>query len=172
MAYLDNQLTFSSGQAITTTAASTNVIDLAGLGSGTTVTNIIGNASVFGEDIGIGSGVYRPKILVTVGTAFAGGTSLNVQLQGAPDNGSGSPGTYVTYDESGAVVTASLTANQVIFRVDVAAIQPANGPLPRFLRLNYTVVGTYTAGTIAFAGIVLDRQDWSAGMYPSGFAVA
>lgn len=172
MAYLDNQLTFSSAQAVTTTAASTNPIDLAGLGSGTTISNIIGNASVWGQDIGIGNGVYQPAILVTVGTAFAGGTSLNVQFQGAVDNGSGSPGTWNTYAESGAIVTASLTANRTIFRINVAAVQPDNGPLPRFLRLNYVVVGTYTAGTIAYAGIDLDNQMWSAGMYPSNFVVA
>ena len=170
--YLDSQLQFSSGQAITTTAASTSVIDLAGLGSGTTVSNIIGNATVWGQDIGVGDVPGTPKLYVTVGTALAGGTSLNVQFQGAPDNGSGSPGTYVTYAESGTIVTASLTANTVIFKIDVPEIQPEGGPLPRFLRLNYVVVGTYTSGTIAFAGIIRDRQDWVARYYPSGYAVA
>jgi hypothetical protein len=170
--YLDSQLVFSNPQALTVTAPSTSVIDLAGLGVGNTITNIIGNAAVWGEDIGVGDVPGTPKLYVTVGTALTGGTSLNVQFQGAPDNGSGSPGTYVTYAESGAVLAAALVANTVIFKIDVPEIQPEGGPLPRFLRLNYLIVGTFGAGNIAFAGIIRDRQDWVAKFYPNNFAVA
>lgn len=170
--YLDSQLQFSNAQAVTVTAASTNVIDLAGLGSGNTVTNIIGNATVFGMDIGVGDVPGTPKLLVSTIAAFVGGTSINVQFQGAIDNGSGSPGTWNTYAESGAILTASLTANTQILKIDVPEVIPdPGGPLPRFLRLNYLVVGTYTGGTIN-ADIIRDRQDWTAGKYPSNFAVA
>lgn len=174
--YLDGQLNFSTTQALTTTAASTNIIDLAGLGSGTALSNILGNATAsnWGMDIGVGDSPGKPKIMVSVVTALTGGTSLNIQFQGAPDNGSGSPGTYVTYAESGAILTASLLANAVIFKVDVPEIQP-EGPttiiLPRFLRLNYVIVGSYGAGTVN-ANIIRDRQDYLAKYYAGGFTVA
>jgi hypothetical protein len=171
--YLDGNLVFSNPQTITATAASTSIIDLSGLGSGNTMTNIIGNATAWGEDIGVGDVPGTPKLMITLGsTNWATGTSLNVQFQGAPDS-SGSPGTYVTYAESGVILTAALLANAVIFKVDVPEVQPEGGPLPRFLRLNYVVAGSnFTNAVIQFAGIVRTRQDWTAKFYPSGFSVA
>ena len=52
---LDSQLTLSLAQAITVTAASSSIIDLAGVGSGNAPNMRFGvQSSVFGEDIGIG----------------------------------------------------------------------------------------------------------------------
>jgi Bbp16 len=171
--YLDALLQFSAAQALTAagSTASTTVIDLLGAGSGNASGNIIGNATVFGEDIGIGDGPGTPKLFVAVAASLLGGTSVNVQFQGAIDNGSNVPGTYVTYAESGVILTADLLAGRQIFRIDVPAVIPDTGPLPRFLRLNYVVAGTFTAGTVN-AYIVRDRQDWSAGKYPNNYAVA
>ena len=174
--FLDANLQFSAAQALTTTAPSTLVIDLLGVGTGNASQNIIGNASVFGEDIGIGSGPGIPTLLVLVTTTMTGGTSVNVQFQGAIDNGSNAPGTYNTYGESGAVVTASLLAGTMIWRQDVPAVIPWSlgvgaGPMPRFIRLNYLIVGTYGAGAIS-AYIIRDRADYAARMYPSNFVVA
>lgn len=170
----DATLSFSNAQALTTTAASTSVIDLLGVGSGVASQNIIGNVSVFGEDIGVGDGPNNPKLLVLVTTTLAGGTSVNVQLQGAIDNGSNAPGSYVTYAESSPILTANLVAGTSIWEVDVAAVIPkgaVNGPLPRFLRLNYVIVGTYTSGNVT-AEILLHRFDYTAKMYPSNYVVA
>ena len=169
--YLDANLNFSNAQAITATAPSTSVIDLAGLGTGNTMTNIIGNATVWGQDIGVGDSPGQPKIEVAINTAFLTLTGLTIDFQGAPDNGSGSPGTYVTYASSGEILLASLGVG-VVFKIDVPEIQPEGGPLPRFLRLNYTVAGSNaTAGAIT-ANIIRDRQDYVAKYYASGFAVA
>ncbi len=170
--YLDAALNFSTAQAITATAASAGVIDLAGLGSGNTMTNIFGNAAVFGMDIGVGDVMGHPKLEVAINTTFLTLTSLNIQFQGAPDNGSGSPGTYVTYAESGVILAATLVAGAVVFKIDVPEVQPETGPLPRFLRLNYVVAGSNATQGAITANIIRDRQDWTAGRYPNNFAVA
>jgi hypothetical protein len=108
------------------------------------------------RDIGIGDDPAL-KLLIQVITAFASGTSLTVALQGAPDNGSAAPGTWVTWWSSPAVLTASLTAGARLYDMDMPR-PPAGVAVPRFLRLAYTGSGTYTAGSIEGC-IVLDRMD-------------
>jgi len=167
---LDSQSTFSLNQALAISSAtpSTNIIDLAGTGAGNPPSGTFGTGAVFGEDVGEG----RPlRVFCLVGTAFAGGTSLNVSFQGAPDNGSNQPGTYTTFAETGAIPTASLTAGARIGTFDVPRSLP-DGALVRFVRLLYTPAGTFTAGSIAFAGIVLDPDEFMGKYYPSGFSVA
>lgn len=164
---LDNQATFSLNQTLTATAASTNLIDLAGTGSGNPPSGSFGTATVFGADMGVGRGI---RVGCIVGTALTGGTSLNVQFQGAPDNGSNAPGSYTTFAETGAIPAASLTAGARIGTFDVPRALP-DGSLVRFVRLNYTIVGPFTGGNIAWAGIVLDADEWMGKFYPSGFTV-
>lgn len=135
----------------TGTQQSTNIIDL-----------------VNARDMGIGDNPAL-KLLCQVVTAFAGGTSLQVQFQGAPDNGSGSPGTYSTYAESAAILEADLTAGRYILPIDVPR-PPPGAARPRFYRLQYVTVGTHTAGGI-HAALVLDRQD-SAPVYPAGITIS
>lgn len=135
-----------------------DVVDLMGVGVGNAPPNIIGNATTFGEDPGIG--MFRPELMIAMGsTAAAGGTSVNVQLQYAPDTASTyQPGTWATIVETGAILTASLTANQVIARFPWLPTFPANNLL-RYLRLAFVEVGTFTAGAIAFAIPTLVRDD-------------
>lgn len=142
----------------TGTQQSTNIIDL-----------------VNARDMGIGDDPAL-KILIMVVAAFTVGTSLEVQIQGAPDNGSGLPGTYVTMISSGALAEASLTAGVLILAIDLPRIlmptqlaPTAAMALPRFLRLQYVTVGTHTTGTV-FGAIVLDRQDQIS--YPPGIVIA
>jgi hypothetical protein len=141
----DNFLEFSVAQDLTGgTGISTNVVDLL-------------NA----RDIGPGDQVEIP---ITVNTGFTGGTSLQIQLQGSVDNS-----TYVTFQETAAIPLANLTANTLI-----AVFKPAHRPssmpaLPRYLRLNYIVVGTMTAGKVD-AGIVKDAGP-QAPIYPAGVTV-
>ena len=76
MTILDNSLFFEplAGTAITASAASTNVLDL-----------------VAARDIGVVQGLAQPEIIANVLASFTSGsanTTLNVQLQAAPDNGS------------------------------------------------------------------------------------
>lgn len=142
----------------TGTQQSTNVLDLL-------------NA----RDIGIGDDPSL-ELLIQIMTTFASGTSLQVQLQGAPDNGSGSPGTYTTMWDSGAIAEASLVAGRYLLAgaFPRTLLPTPTGPssaqaLPRFLRLQYITVGTHTAGAVA-GFIVLDRQDQIA--YPPGIVIA
>ena len=98
---------------------------------------------------------------VTTGTAaWAGGTSLNVALQGAIDSGTPTyaPGAWNTFAETGAILTANLTASLVIARFPWLPPFPAN-LRPRYLRLLFTPVGTFTAGAIASALVTLVRDD-------------
>lgn len=183
---LDNLLTFSgtsngstggitsgpqTDSPTTGTQVATNIIDL-GVTSGVPTSANGGGA----RDIGAGDDPAM-KLSVLVTTAFGGGTSLGLELSGAPDNGSGAPGAYTVMWQSPAVVVeASLIAGLQLANVDVP--RPAPGQvLPRFLRLRYISVGTHTSGAVE-AQIVLDRDDQIVGPtglysgYPAGLTVA
>ena len=84
--YIDNQLLFSSAQAITATAASTNVIDL-GLGD---------------------TGRSKVLVLVEVMQVFNNLTSLNIKLQTAVDAAFTTP---IDLPENITPLLAALTAN-------------------------------------------------------------
>src|SRR6185437_9433774 len=88
----------------TGTQVASNVIDL-GVTSGVPSSANGGGA----RDIGIGDDPAM-KLLVNVNTALTGGTSLQVDLSGAPDNGSGAAGSYTVMWTSQAIVEASLIA--------------------------------------------------------------
>lgn len=180
MAILDNSLVFSNFQAVTATAVSVSpttggAIDLAGVGSGNAPKLVFGNATTFGQDLGIGPGQEIPRVYGVTGTGTpAGATSLNVQFQGAPDNGSNAPGTYLTYIETGAVVLANIKASSRLFSFDWplrTAGTAATSPLPRFVQLNYVVAGSNFTGLTIFAGITLGAPDNDMGFYPSNFVV-
>ncbi len=117
------------------------------------------------------------KILVQVITAYTGGTSLSVTLQGATDNGSGAPGTYSTWYVSAVYTTAQLVAGARLLDMDMPR-PPAGVAIPRFLRLVYTSVGAVTGNISSF--MVLDRHDQLyqstnnavLGGYPAGITVA
>lgn len=141
--FMDKNLLLSDGQAITATAASTNVIDF-----------------LTSQDMGIGADPAL-KVLVNVGTAFtaAGAGTLTIQYQTSDDNS-----TFTTIAETPALALASLTAAARLFGIDVPRSRA------RYARLNYVVAtGPMTAGTLT-AAIVLDRSDHV--YYPSGFTVA
>ena len=150
---------------ITSAAVRSNIIDLSGAGLGVTPPSIWGaptstgqSPTVFGQPDAMGVGGPRPELNITTGTVFASGTSLNVALQGAIDNGSNQPGTWDTFVESGAIGVANLTANTVIFRCPWLPPFPAN-LRPRFLSLLFTPVGTFSTGTIASAVVTPVRDD-------------
>jgi hypothetical protein len=116
--FVDNQNLFSKDQAVTVTAASTNVIDLGIAYKGE------------GEPI---------NILAQVTTAFAGGTSVAFKLQ-TDDNASFNSATDV--QDLGAIATATLVQG---YKAKFSAL-PSD--LERYVRLYYTVVGTMSAGAI------------------------
>lgn len=145
------------------TVPSTNTIDLLGQGVGTAPANIIGNATVFGTDMGIGG--VRPQLEVLIGTAFttSDAATLNVAFQAAVDTGAGGgyqPGTWETLVETSFIAVAELTAGQILARFDFPPSFPANLS-PRYLRLLFEVgTGTeFTAGTISAAIVTMVRDD-------------
>lgn len=129
------------------------------------------------RDMGVGDSPAL-KMLVQVTTAITGGTSLQVVLQGAPDNGSGAPGSYADWWASPVYAEASLVAGARLYDMDLPR-PPAGIGVPRFLRLKYVSVGTHSAGALG-AWIVLDRMDQmynstnnaTLGGYPAGITIA
>ena len=105
--FLDANLLFDpAGTAIASTAVSTNVLDL-------------------GANRDIGSGNLQGHIQVLVQSTFTAAAqtaNVNVQLQGAPDNGSGSPGTYNLMMESGVTPIGLLVAGSRVVDLQAAAL--------------------------------------------------
>jgi len=133
----DRQSLLSDAQAITVTAASTNIIDL-----GPIATGIV-------RDIGKGKQI---PLLIQVIEAFAaaGAATLTVALQVDNDVAFGSPKTVWT---SPALALADLIAGKVIIPEYIQ-----RGTDERYLRLNYTVAtGPMTAGKIT-AGVTMGNQ--------------
>jgi hypothetical protein len=132
------------------------------------------------RDLGVGD---KPalKILVEVVGAFtsAGTTTAQIQILGAPDNGSGAPGSFTVY-ASGPVVT-TVSAGTVAAGGLVGAHlcdldlprQPDGVAMPRYLECQIVTTGTGTGNpnTLLAAHIVLDRfdQPWSAAGFISGY---
>ena len=138
---LDRSLSFDGPGfvAITTSRDSTDILDLG-----------------MNRDASTGTDV---SVLILSNRAFAGGTSVAIALQGAPDNGSGGEGTYTTYATSPAITVAQLNAAPgMVFPVQLPRPPFGGLSMPRFLKLAYTVVGTFTAGALA-ASLLLNRDD-------------
>lgn len=137
----DSNLSFDVAAALTATAVSTNVIDLGAK-----------------RDLG----PTEPLTVSTiVNTTFTGGTSLQVTLQGSPDNS-----TWTTLLSGGTVLLASLIEGAQIANFDMASVDPVGGAPYRYLRLDYIIVGTMTAGTVT-SDIVSTKAEVHG--YPPGF---
>ena len=155
------------------TYASTNILDY-GIISGIPAEG----SGTLSRDMGIGDNPAL-KLLVQVSTVFAGGTSLQVTLQGSISDSVGDPSSWTSWWSSPAYATATLTPVGVrLLDMDFPR-PPAGIAVPRFVRLLYTIVGTMTAGQVV-AGVVLDRPDQMyqstgnavSGGYPAGINVA
>ena len=184
MGMLDAKLQFSNAQAITASAQSTFFYDqLTGEQDTTTFTlapaDIWGNATYFGEDLGIGKGPGTPRIIVSAVQVFATLTSLQVQFQGAPNNataqisGNRSDLVFATYIETDTIAVALLTANTRIASFDWP-MRKVGQSLPRFVQLDYVVAGSNaTTGTIN-ADVTLGDDDATNTLqqYPNNFHVA
>ncbi len=128
----DLQTLLSNAQAITATAASTNVIDLGPL----RIT----------RDIGKGKQI---PLLIQVVEAFNNLTSLTVALQVSDDSAFGTSKTVW----SATVLLADLIAGKVIVPEYVT-----RGTNQRYMRILYTVTGTApTTGKIT-AGVTMGNQ--------------
>lgn len=132
----------------TGTQNASNIIDL-GITLGVPTSANGGGA----RDMGIGD-YPAMKLSVMATTAFTGGTSLQMQLQGAPDNGSGAPGAYTTMWTSPVFAEASLVQGAQLANVDMPR-DIWEQVLPRYLQLVFVSVGTHTGGAVE-ANLVLD----------------
>lgn len=177
--FVDQTITFSStwqapqSLAVGATTASTVTLDVTGAGVGNAPPVVWGTSTSFGADMGIGGGELRPEVRVQVTTAFAtsNGATLNVALQSAPDNGSNSPGTWTTVNETGAIAASALTAGTAL-NIPFGP-RGAGAALPRFYRLLYQLPAAtaFTAGAVV-AGVVIDNDfSTTIGQYPSNFTV-
>lgn len=159
---LDNSLMFDGRitgtfAAITTTRDSQDIVDVG-------ISGQIGG----GREMSAGTDIY---LLLLSNRLFAGGTSIQVAIQAAPDNGSGAEGTYVTYALSPVLTLANLNAAPgLLFPISVPR-PPFGTPIPRFYKLNYTVVGAFSAGGV-MAGLILPYGRDDVTYYPSGINVA
>jgi len=175
---LDSFLMFDSAAnlaQVVGTYTSANVIDFGVSNSLPVLANLQG-----ARDMGIGDNPAL-KMLVQVITTFTSGGAgtLQVALEGAPDNGSGAPGSYSRWWLSPAYALATLNAGSRLYDMDFP--RPPDGiSIPRFVRMTYIIAGaTMTAGTVG-SYIVLDRPDqyYSStdnsilGGYPAGITVA
>lgn len=171
------QFTAAAGDSPTaqTTTASTNSLDLHGTGLLPTLANLQG-----ARDMGIGDDpALKMLVMVTAAFVSAGGATLQVALQGAPDNGSGVAGTFATYWLSPLYTIAQLNAGSRLYDMDLP--RPPDGvSMPRFLRMAWIIAtSTMSAGTLQ-AYVVLDRVDQAyqstdnsvLGGYPAGINIA
>ena len=140
----DKLLRVSEDQALTTTAVSTNTVDL-------------GTA----RDMGEGTALYM-NFAVT--TALANGTSVKFEVISSASANLGSP---TVIGSSDAILTAALTLGKnvvVRFNPDIA------GKGQRYIGARYTIAGTFNAGKVT-ADIVETIGDGRK-YYASGFTVA
>ena len=136
---LDTQTLFSDDQALTTSAASTNVIDL-----GATGTPALGNSALV-RDIALGT----PVEILIQNVVDAGGTSPTIQVDLEMD----------TSDAFGSatVVASSTTLTDALQGERLSIRWVPDGTTERYLRLNYTTGGTSPTHTVT-AGFVLGTQ--------------
>jgi len=138
---IDNALLFSDSQAITATAASTNIIDTAPLFSGNT-----------GRRVGDGKRMFIWVMVEVAFTDSGSDTTLAVTIETDDNTSMSSPTTIATL-----TTFAALTAAGTKF---FAPIPLAN--YERYIGLRYTVAnGNLTTGTIS-AGLSLDQDNFYA----------
>lgn len=139
---MDRTLLFSDRQAVTASAASTNLVDLGATGT------VYGAAAPIVRDIGPGTDI---PLFVGVVQSFNNLTSLSVAIQTDDNAGFSSATTIWT---GPAYTLAQLAAGAKYLLPDRLPI----GTNERYIRLFYTVVGTApTLGQIT-AGVTMGNQ--------------
>ena len=140
----DKLLRVSEDQALTTTAVSTNTIDLS-----------------VARDVGEGTALYM-NFAVT--EALANGTSVKFEVITSASANLGSP---TVIGSSDAILTAALTVGKNV----VVRLNPEiAGKGQRYLGARYTIAGTFNAGKVT-ADVVETIGDGRK-FYASGFTVA
>lgn len=137
------------------------VIDLLGLGQGVAPASIIGTATVFGMDVGIGDPRIQTEVFFTTALVAVGGSTMNIQFQGAPDAGAPTylPGAWTTLMETGPLPAGAVSLNAVAARFDFPPAVPPSFR-PRYLSLLFSpsAGGSFSAGA-AIAPVTTVRDD-------------
>lgn len=140
---IDNTLVLSDHQAVTATAASTNLIDWLAVG--------LPYGWVTARTVDRGEGYHDIPLLVEVTEVFATLTSLTISVE-TDDNAafSSAATTYTTP----AIPVATLVAG---YRVPIMARIPA-GTREQYMRLKYTVTGSNATTGKIFAAVTGGNQ--------------
>lgn len=142
--YVDAQNLFSDAQAITATAASTNLIDFGSV-----------------RDIGVGRELYLIIIVDTAFTDSGSDSTIAVTIETDDNTGFSSASTIQTIGTFAALSAAGTRL--------VARLQPDAG-WERYVRLKYTTAnGDLSTGALT-AFLALDLQAFTA--YPIGYTVS
>ena len=155
----------------TGTQDASTILDL-GVSGGLPASAVNGGGA---RDLGIGDDPAM-KLTARCTVAFSGGTSLQIELQGAPDAGSNTPGAYTVMWKGAVFAEATMIAGCELANVDLPRVL-FEQVLPRYLKLTFISVGTHSLGQVE-AGIVLDRDDQIVGTsgaysgYQAGVTVA
>ncbi len=143
---------------------SANIIDVSQLAS---------SSKGLGRDIGVGDGL---NLVVSVIAPFTSGGSptLQVNLQYAPDSGSGTPGAWVTVVESAVYTLTQLSVTGELLRIALPPMSPAGSggsAMVKYIQMQYVVgSSSFTAGAIS-AAIVIDREALGPNQgYQSGYS--
>ena len=173
--FQDALISLAAAQAVTSSAAGTGTFDVSGLGAGTLYNGITGGLStdLLGFDIGAGDGFAPPTLVWDVTTAFvsAGGATLQVGIQAAPDNGAGSAGTYSILCSSGAISVGQLKAGSQ-GQIVVPPVTPnwIGEAMPRFYQVYFTVnTSTFSAGNITASILLNPTQATKIQDYPANY---
>ena len=150
---IGNTITAQSLVGAAQTFTSTNVVDLAGVGTGNTA-----------RDIGQGGAL---EIAIQVVQAFAGGTTMQVVLVLADDAAISVNVEQVLLETP--LTVAQLPAGTIIpLHVDRVAPLPAK----RYMAVQYITVGTMTAGSVTAAMVTSIQDRGNNTLFNSGFSVS
>ena len=142
---LDKFLEFSDAQAVTATAISTNVVDLAPLGNG------VGTNTV--RDIGAGEDLYLIVRTLTAATDVGSDATLTVTFESSATENLNSSTVHFS---TGALAFAAFSPAGT----ELVRIALPGGNYQRYIGVRYTVAnGPLTAGTFD-AFIVKDAQSY------------
>ena len=143
---LDKFLEFSDAQAVTSTAISTNVVDLAPLGNG------VGTNTV--RDIGSGEDVYLIVRTIEAATDSGSDATLTVTLESdSTENLATSPTVHFS---TGALAFAAFSPAGA----EVAKIKLPAGDYERYLGVRFTVASGPLTGGKFDAFLVKDAQSY------------
>ena len=186
MALQDQNLVLGTNQTVTASAPTTFTYDMlthalynSTSGTYTVPPNAIIGAPnnpttyYWGEDLGLGRGMGTPALEFFSGSGTPiTATSLQIAMQGAPDNGGGTIAglTFTVYIETGVIPLASILSSIRLAAFDLPRRQ-VELALPRFIQGYFTVGGSNFAGLTITSYINLGGTSAQAslGQYPSNY---